>query len=191
MANMILPNITSRITESYPVSEQTLAKLFSLLKPIKFNKRDLIVREGTKCGHAYFIETGLTRSYWLVDGVEYTTSFTTEGAIVFSMDELYYGRISEEFVQALEPVEAYAISIPDLKNLIHTHIDFANWWSAIHQDEYRRIHQSHKERLTLPAAQRYEAFQKQFPEVCRRANLGFIASYLGINQSTLSRLRGR
>jgi hypothetical protein len=52
------------------------------------------------------------------------------------------------------------------------------------------LHQSHKERLTLPAKERYEEFQKQFPEVCKRVNLGFIASYLGITQSTLSRLRG-
>ena len=60
----------------------------------------------------------------------------------------------------------------------------------IHQDEYRRLHRSHKERLTLPAKERYEEFQKQFPEVCKRVNLGYIASYLGVTQSTLSRLRG-
>ena len=43
--------------------------------------------------------------------------------------------------------------------------------------------------LTLPARQRYEEFKKQFPYVCQRTNLGYIASYLGITLSTLSRLR--
>lgn len=173
------------------MSEATIAALMSRLQPCSFAKRDIIVCDGTKCAHAYFIEKGLTRSFWLVDGEEYTTSFSCEGAIVFSMDEVYYGRTSQEYVQALEPIKAYAITIDDLHQLVAQHLDFANWWARIHQDEYRRIHQSHKERLTLPAAEHYEAFRQQFPEVCRRANLGYIASYLGITPSTLSRLRGR
>ena len=49
-----------------------------------------------------------------------------------------------------------------------------------HQDEYRRLHRTHKERLTLPAKERYEQMKIQFPAVCERANLGYIASYLGI-----------
>lgn len=184
-------NIIQRMRRTWPVSDETVAEFAAALLPHPFARRELIVSEGLRCGHAYFIERGMTRSYWLVDGEEITTSFTVEGAVVFSMDEMYYDRRSEEFVQALEPVQAYAIAIPDLRRLIRTRIDFANWWATIHQDEYRRIHQSHKERLTLPAAERYVAFKRQFPEVCRRAQLGFIASYLGITPSTLSRLRAR
>ena len=55
---------------------------------------------------AYFIEKGMTRSYWLVNGEEITTSFSCEGGIVFSMDELYYNKMSEEFVETLEDVVA-------------------------------------------------------------------------------------
>ena len=62
---------------------------------------------------------------------------------------------------------------------------------SIHQFEYRRIHQSHQERLTLPAKERYLMFLREFPEVSRRANLYDIASYLGITPSTLSKLRAK
>ena len=65
-----------------------------------------------------------------------------------------------------------------------------NGEEIIHQDEYRRLHRSHKERLTLSAKERYEEFRQQFPQVNQRAQLGYIASYLGITLSTLSRLRG-
>ena len=44
----------------------------------------------------------MTRSYWLVDGEEFTTSFAGDGCIVFSMDELYYNEVSQEFVETLE-----------------------------------------------------------------------------------------
>ena len=124
-----------------------------------------------------------------MNGEEITTSFAGEGSIVFSMDELYYNRISEEYVETLEETEAYRISLDDLRRLFETNIEMANWGRVIHQNEYRRLHRSHKERLTLPAAERYEAFTTQFPEIARRVQLGYIASYLGITQPTLSRLR--
>lgn len=131
----------------------------------------------------------MTRSYWPVNGTEVTTSFSCEGGIVFSMDELYYGKASEEVVETLEEVEAYSIPLAELTRLWQTNIELCNWGRIAHQNEYRRLHRSHKERLTLSARERYEAFRKQFPDVCRRANLSYIASYLGITLSTLSRLR--
>lgn len=138
-----------------------------------------------------FHRKGIIRAYWMVDGEEYTTSFGTEGGIVFSMDELYYNRKSEEYVETLEEVQAYRISITDLQHLFETNLELCNWGRIIHQNEYRRLHRSHKERLSLPAKERYEEFQKQFPEICRKVNLKYIASYLGITLSTLSRLRSK
>ena len=168
-----------------------MAALTAMLTPCRFPARHILVAEGAKVGTAYFIETGMTRSYWLVDGEEVTTSFSIEGSIVFSMDELYYGLPSEEYVETVEAVTAYAVSLDDLRRAVSTDIDLAVWWSLIHQDEYRRLHRSHKERLTLPAAERYAAFEIQQPQACRRARLADIASYLGITPSTLSRIRRR
>ncbi len=107
------------------------------------------------------------------------------------MDELYYDRQSEEFVETMEPVKTFRISIENLRHLMATDIDISNWGRIIHQNEYRRLHRSHKERLTLSARQRYEEFCSQFPQVIRRANLAYIASYLGITPATLSRLRNK
>ena len=134
----------------------------------------------------FFLFLHLTENYY---GEEITTSFACEGAIVFSMDELYYNKMSEEFVETLEDVVAYRISLTDLLRLFQTNIELANWGRVIHQNEYRRLHRSHKDRLTLSAKERYEAFKLQFPQMCQRIQLGYIASYLGITLSTLSRLR--
>ncbi len=186
-----MENITNWIRSSYLVTDETMKILKEKLSPCEFPKRHQLIRAGMFCKYAYFIEKGLTRSFWLVDGEEITTSFVGDGAIVFSMDELYYGKISEEYVETLEEVVAYRISLDDLRNLFETNLELSNWGRIIHQNEYRRLHRSHKERLTLPAKERYEAFQEQFPEVCQRAQLGYIASYLGITLPTLSRLRGQ
>ena len=168
---------------------KTVIEHMRSLCPISDETVEELMKCVTLCHFPNFIEKGMTRSFWLVDGEEITTSFSCEGGIVFSMDELYYQKKSEEFVETLEEVEAYRIALTDLIRLFETNLEFCNWGRIIHQNEYRRLHRSHKERLTLPAKERYEEFQKQFPYVCQRTNLGFIASYLGITLSTLSRIR--
>ena len=185
-----IPNIlASVLNRRVDISPESIALLAARLTVCRFPKRHLMITEGIMAGRAYFIEQGMTRHYWISEGEEITTSFSTEGGIAFSMDELYYGRPSEEYIETVEPVTAYAIPTTELSDLVSSRLDLARWWSAIHQDEYRRLHRSHKERLTLPAADRYRALASQFPEVARRARLTDIASYLGINLSTLSRIR--
>lgn len=185
----IIPNIIGRLTGRTPVSPDSIAELTEHMSYCRFPAKHKLVEEGSAHGLAYFIEKGMTRSYWVVDGEEVTTSFSTEGTLVFSMDELYYGLPSEEYVETVEAVEAYAIPLSALRHAVTVRLDLAVWWSIIHQDEYRRLHRSHKERLALPAAERYAAFEQQQPEACRRARLADIASYLGITPSTLSRIR--
>lgn len=186
-----MTNIIDKINALYPVSDDTIRLLEENLTLSHFPKKYQLIKADCFCKSAYFIEKGMTRSFWLVNGEEITTSFSSEGGIVFSMDELYYNKVSEEFVETLEEVVAYRISLADLLRLFQTNIELANWGRIIHQNEYRRLHRSHKECLTLSAKERYEEFKQQFPEVCQRVQLGYIASYLGITLSTLSRLRGR
>lgn len=177
------------LRERYGVDRSSLQEIERLVSPCRFRRKELLVTEGECVGKAFFIASGMTRSYWMEDGEQFTTSFSFEGSIVFSMDELYYGRPSEEFVEAVEDVDAFALSISDLRRLWNDDLSICRWALKIHQDEYRSIHESHRQRLTLPARERYEAFCRRFPEVARRARLGDIASYLGISASTLSRLR--
>ena len=182
-----MTGIIDKINSLYPISDDTIRTLKESMTLCRFPKKYQLIRAGMYCKSAYFIGKGMTRSFWLVNGEEITTSFSCEGGIVFSMDELYYNKMSEEFVETLEDVVVYRISLDKLRRLFETNIELANWGRIIHQDEYRRLHRSHKERLTLSAKERYEEFRQQFPQVNQRAQLGYIASYLGI---TLSSLRG-
>lgn len=184
-----MTNIINEIKSLYPLSEDTIQSLKEKMVLCHFPKKYQLIEANKFCKSAYFIEKGITRSFWLVNGEEITTSFSSEGGIVFSMDELYYNKMSEEFVETLEEVVAYKILLADLLQLFQTNIEMANWGRIIHQNEYRRLHRSHKERLTLPAKDRYEEFKQQFPDICQRVQLGYIASYLGITLPTLSRLR--
>ena len=174
---------------NYPVSEDAIQLLVSNLTACNFPKKSVLIKEGSYCKFAYFIEKGITRSYWLVDGKEVTTSFSSEGDITFSMDELYYGNPSLEFVATVEYVELYSIPVDTLNHLFHINTDLANWGRVIHQNGYRELHRTHRERLTLSAKERYNLIKERMPSICNRINLGYLASYLGITLPTLSKIR--
>lgn len=174
-----------------PISDNAVAQLADYLEECHFSKRDMILEVGKYCHYAWLIEKGFVRHYWQRGGNDTVTSFSIEGHVVFSMDEFYYQKPSEECAQAMEDIDAWRINLHDFERLFRKNHELCNWGRVIHQNEYRRLHHSHMERLTLTAEQRYERFCADFPEVCRRATLRDVASYLGVNQSTLSRIRAK
>ena len=114
--------VIENIKKLCPLSDKTISELEAKVVKCHFPKKYKLVEAGVYNRYAYFIEEGMTRSYWLVEGEEITTSFSFEGSIVFSMDELYYGKRSEEYVETLEECEAYRISITDLIHLWNTNM---------------------------------------------------------------------
>ena len=68
-------------------------------------------------------------------------------------------------------------------------MDIANWMRVLQQENFLRLQDNHISRLTLSAKGRYSLFRKEYPELLQRVNLGYIASFLGVTQQSLSRIR--
>lgn len=184
-----LSNITKGIRTLYPVSDASLRLLFEKFRRLELPKKTLVIKAGTIDGHVYFIEKGFARSYCLHDGKETTIWFSREGDITFAMKDLYHNEPGYENVELLEDSILYAIEIKDLNSLYETNIEIANWGRIIHQECLLYMDQHHNAQLFLPAKERYEIFLKESPDVIQRANLTYIASYLGITPQYLSFLR--
>lgn len=116
-----------RMREVTPVSDETAALLAEYLTECCFEKRDIVLKAGYFCKYVWLIESGMVRHYWMVDGNEIVTSFSLEGQVIFSMDELYFGKKSQEYAQAVEPIEAYRISVKDMNRLLSTNLELCNW----------------------------------------------------------------
>ena len=184
-----MQNIINGIRRYYPVSDASLALLFSKMKKAELPKKHLLIRGGVIDRHVYFIEKGFARSYCLLDGKELTIWFSREGDITFAMKDLYHNEPGYEYVELLEDSTLYAISIEDLNQLYETNIEIANWGRVIHQECLLYMDQHHISRLFLPAKERYLQLVRELPDVIQRAKLIYIASYLGITPQHLSRLR--
>lgn len=189
MMEMDIENIRRSIKSYYPVSDESIDMLAGYFTVHHFPARHLIIRGGIIDRNVYFIEKGLTRSYCIADGDEYTTWFSKEGDITFGLECLYHDSVGFEYVETIEPTIAYSIPVNVLNGLYSHNIEIANWGRVIHQECLYLLQCIRIDNLTMTARDRYEALLKTFPDICHRVKLGYIASFLGISISTLSRIR--
>ena len=186
-----MEQITQSIISLYPMSSNSLEELTSRMTQLILPKRHILIKSGLIERNYYFIESGLTRSYVLFEGNEVTSWFSQEGDITFSMLGSYQKKPGFEYVDLLEDSDIYSIPVDVLNALYEKNLDIANWSRLLHQKAFLELELRHISRLTLTAKERYEQFLEQRPDIFRRVNLGYIASYLGMSQVTLSRLRSQ
>lgn len=184
-----MENVVRSIRRLYPVSDEALQAFVSCMRLVEVPCRTPLVRAGSVGHHVYFIERGLTRSFFRRDGMERTTWFSQEGEVTFGMRSLYLGAPAQESVETLEPCLLYRISVARLNELYAAYIDIANWGRVLHQEGYNRLSLLFFERMQLTPAERYAFFLRTFPGLLNRVKLKYVAEFLGISIYTLSRIR--
>lgn len=184
-----MQNIINKIRSYYPVSDEALDALTCVFERHVFPSKTLLIHAEQFDRQVYFIEQGITRSYILHEGKEITTWFSQEGDAACGSWDLYRHKAGFEYVETLEQTIAYVISVEQLDRLYRSYIDLANWMRILQQENFLRLQDVHICRLNLSAKERYELLMKEQPALFQRVNLGYIASFLGITQQSLSRIR--
>ncbi|RZK48415.1 MAG: Crp/Fnr family transcriptional regulator, partial [Pedobacter sp.] len=92
-------------------------------------------------------------------------------------------------IELLEDCRLYKIKIADLLALYSVNIELANWGRKIVEAELIATEKRLIDRLFKTATERYHDFSIQTPELIKKVALKHIASYLGVTQVTLSRIR--
>lgn len=153
-------------------------------------KNDFLLKEGKICTESHFIESGFLRSYVVdIDGNEVTTDFY--GSNIFANDFLsFFKRIpSNENIQVLADCTTWMINYDDLQTCFHTIPEFREFGRMMLINNYSRLKERMLGMIQLTAEQRYERLVTSHAEIFQNAPLKYIASYLGITDTSLSRIR--
>ena len=146
---------------------------------------------GHTCKTIYFINKGLARIYYLKDGIDITENFFFENNVIARVESLLTGKPSRKAIQILEDAEIVGINANELFKLYDRFPEierlFRKIFEAAYVDTINRIEgmQFHS------AEERYKALLEQAPDVLKRVPLKYVASYLGITQVSLSRIRAQ
>ncbi|KAA6430307.1 Crp/Fnr family transcriptional regulator [Rufibacter glacialis] len=165
--------------------------LCKTLTKVEIPRNSFLVKEGMVCNNLYFLEKGCLRGYYNLDGKEVTYWFGFEDNFVTSFYSFISRKPSVENIQALEDSALWSISFEALNQLFDAHKDLERLVRIINEQYYIRLEERFMAMQFKTARERYEQLIENSPHILHRISLGQTASYLGISQETLSRIRSQ
>lgn len=139
--------------------------------------------------YLYFIKKGIVRAYASTAENDITFWFGSEGETVISMKSYVEDKPGYENIELLEDCEFYRLETKDLRTLFNEDIHIANWGRKFAERELVKTEELIISRQFKTALERYKDLMREKPALLQRVQLGHIASYLGITQVSLSRIR--
>ena len=175
-SNLVSLNIAEEIANTFLYKE--------------INKNDFLLKEGRVCDDYYFIDSGFMRAFAHdTEGNEVTTNFYTNNQVVFEVSSFFNRTASKENIQAIEDCSGWFITYEQLNNLFHSLPQFREFGRMVLVKGFTSLKTKMLSLITETAEQRYDALLKTNPEIFQHAALKHIASYLGITDTSLSRIR--
>ncbi|HVN59128.1 MAG TPA: Crp/Fnr family transcriptional regulator [Bacteroidales bacterium] len=166
-------------------------ELNTLFELKEISKGDHLFRQGDFCRHLYYIKKGLVRIYYYSDkGKEITEWFSSEDSIITAVDSFYLNKPTRNNCEALEDIIVYVITYSQLEAILNNK-EGAEVIFYILYEVAQKMADLLDSVKTRSAEERYKSLISKNPLILQRVPLGQIASYLGITQETLSRIRGK
>jgi len=153
-------------------------------------KNHFFLIEGNYCNEYLFLEKGFMRAFAHdTEGNDVTTNFYSDNQVVFEVSSFFNRTISKENIQALTDSEGWYISYEQLNMLFHSLPEFREFGRSILVKGFAALKNRVLSMITETAEQRYVQLLKTNPEIFKYAPLKTIASYLGVTDTSLSRIR--
>jgi CRP-like cAMP-binding protein len=176
---------------NHPLIKATdLQEIVDAHEKVEFTKGTFFLERGKIANEYAIIEEGLVRAYvYDFNGNEITTDFCGTSEIAIEVSSLFRRVPAKENMITLTPGIAWKIEYNRFQSLFHRIEGFREWGRAWMSEQLFNSKQSRIEMLTKNATERYKALILDKPDILRHAPIKHIASYLGITDTSLSRIR--
>lgn len=176
---------------NYPtIKEMDYEQIIKSHARVEFAKGEIILKEGETSNAYYLVENGLFRSFVNdFNGNEITTGFFGVNEILIEVASLFLRIPSKENLQALTDGYAWKIEFHAFQTLFSSIEGFTEWGRTWMSNQLFISKQRSINMLTLSATERYLNLINEQPQVVKQVPLKYIATYLGITDTSLSRIR--
>ncbi|WP_298759526.1 Crp/Fnr family transcriptional regulator [uncultured Psychroserpens sp.] len=172
------------------ISKDDAHQIANTFHSIEIKEKDYLLREKEVSDDYFYLESGLMRTFlYNLEGEEITIDFFTEDNIVFEITSFFNRIHSEAYIQAITKCKGFRISYEELNTLFHNKPAFRDFGRAILVKKFIASQNRNYGMINRTAKERYQNLLSTKPQILQYAPLKYVASYLGVTDSTLSRLR--
>ncbi len=186
-----MENLLKTFRDIGGLSPENEKLLLDTIERVEYPSKTILLEEGKVCNSLYFVEKGLTRIYLYKDGKDVTCWIGPENEFIGAIGSFFTREPSNKWIETLEPCVLWKFDYVQLEKLFSTSRElekigrlFSNQGILLLDKRLDNIHFN-------TAAERYEMFIKNHPDILQRVPLSMVASYLGMTQETLSRIRAQ
>ncbi len=174
-----------------PLSEPAEMALREVAKTELIKKGARVLDKGAICKRQNFVISGTLRTYFYQKDKDITYWIYPENGIFTVWHSYWHQKPSAEFAEATEDCELISIHYDQWQKLFDQFPELERFGRLYAQEQLALVDEYYRGYYFLTAQEKYDLLLSFFPSVVNRANLGHIASMLGISQETLSRIRAK
>jgi len=187
----VIPQFLKRLDEFSTLSDATQAKLQEYISVVEVPKGEFILKHQEVCGYIFYIEAGFARQYYYKDGKEITEWFAGNREFCFSITSYFDGTPSNLLIEAVEDSTVIRLHRDGILQLSKTNPEIAQLAIQMFARSLKFSQLRTESILFQSARDRYLHLLDTKPYVIQKVPLAHIASFLGISQETLSRIRAK
>ena len=186
---MINSHFLNTIFKEENFSKEDLEMILNQYEKITFAKNDYFIKEGNTANYYYFMESGFARSYVIdLEGNDISTKFFSSSDIVIDWHSYFLKTKCRENIQAITACTAWKITFENFMKLFKIEA-FREVGRTRLVNNYFELKNHSISIIADPAKERYLNLIKSKPDIVQNVPLKQIATYLGITDTSLSRIR--
>jgi CRP-like cAMP-binding protein len=179
-------------SHNFETTTTEIEQVVSAFKEKIVKKNEILISKGDICRYAYFVCKGSVRAYFIDDdGQEATRYIATENQFITTIHAFISKTPTNEFIEATEQAELLQISYNDFKKIIEETTLARDLYNKQLEVAYSTNHWRLESFLKMSAKQRYDFLLQTNPAFIQRLSNKIVASYLGITQESLSRIKAQ
>ena len=171
-------------------SDNEIAEALEFFKPITLKQNDFFIREGQVCNKLGFVVSGILRNFYTSskeDEVTYCLSFPDK--IVTAYSSFITQKPTFENIHAITNAELLVLHKNQLSSLIDSNKNWLLFSKILSEQTYLEMENRLLTFQMETAEKRYNDLLKNYPEYLQEIPLKYLASFLGVSQRHLSRIR--
>lgn len=171
-------------------TREELEMIIPKFKRVEFAKNDFLLTEGKIANRYWFVQSGFIRSYAIdTEGNDISTNFYTVGDIVIDWPSFFLRHPTRENIQVLTDCVCWQLDFDTFQTLFHGIEAFREQGRTRLVGSYFALKNHNISMIVEPAKDRYKKLLREKPQLIQNVSLKQIATYLGITDTSLSRIR--